>query len=475
MTKPPYPSFNEYQAALQSPALCFSSPDLKAGQVETDLWGLPRVRSGGFALTYRLASKGRSLAVRCFHRHVPDRSLRYAAISQYLSAAPSDIFIPVRFVPNGVRVRESWYPLTYMNWVEGETLEACLVRSAGDHTALLRLSAEFLRLVGELERLQVAHGDLSHLNILVSGGKMVLVDYDGMYVPALQGKKSCELGNVHFQHPGRSESAYNPCLDRFSEIVIYLALAALAANPRLLDKYESGEGLLFQRKDFLNPFASPLLQEIEALPGLAAPVAQFRRVCASDFSRVPRLADFLDARALDLPRREALPDPVAHTEAAPIDAAYRFRLLSKVGKRASVVGRVSEVFRGVSPEGSPHIFLNCGSWRANCFTIVLWNDALALFEATGRDPAAYLNQWVSVNGLLTAYGRRPQILVETPAELRLLASEEEARRILAGKPAPLPEAPPPAAMLPSLAARTQGSLDQTREVLDQMDRLWQKK
>ena len=231
MAKNNFPSFNEYQAVLQSPAHCFNTPELKFSAVETDLWGLPRVRSGGFALTYKLTNRAQQLAVRCFHRFVPDRAQRYSAISTFLTSNPSDIFIPVRFLMNGVLVRGNWYPITYMRWVEGDTLEAYLVKNVKDRTLMQNLASELLRVVAELERLGVSHGDLSHRNILVHNGKIMLVDYDGMFVPVLQGRKSCEIGNVHFQLPGRSEAHFNANLDRFSAIVIYLALRALSENP----------------------------------------------------------------------------------------------------------------------------------------------------------------------------------------------------------------------------------------------------
>jgi hypothetical protein len=491
-----FPSFNEYQAVLQSPAICFNSPELKFSKVETDLWGLPRVRSGGFALTYKLSGQFQHWAVRCFHSFVPDRAQRYMAISTFLRSNSSDIFIPIRFMMKGVLVRGEWYPITYMNWVEGETLEAFLVKNVKEKALLQELTGEFLRVVLEMERLGVSHGDLSHRNILVRNNKLVLVDYDGMYVPVLAGRRSCEIGNVNFQLPARSEIHFDTGLDRFSAIVIYLALLALSHKPDLLDRYETGgEGLLFRRDDFLNPYQSMLLQELETLPEMKNLIDQFRHICNSEIEMVPRLVDFIACRPLEVLRREIPAAPVAQTPV--YDGRFRSQLLAQVGKGVTVVGRVSEIFRGTSGDGTPHIFLNMGSWRWKCFTIVLWNEALSLYEASGKNPGEYLDQWVSVTGLLTAYERRPQILVNSPTDILLLGSEIEARRQLgassltqdrqaAARPAvfhnnsllavksKIPFDVYPQPVLPSQASAqiVKGSLDQTREVIARIEKLF---
>jgi hypothetical protein len=493
-----FPSFNEYQAVLQNPAVCFGVHELKSGAVETDLWGLPRVRSGGFALTYKVVAMGRSIAVRCFHRPVADRGYRYTAISNFLLQNPSEFFVPVRFLANGIQVRGNWYPITYMRWVEGDTLEAYVVKNVHSRDRMHALSGEVLRLVTELERLGAAHGDLSHRNILVQNGRMLLVDYDGMYVPELIGKKSCEVGNIHFQLPSRTEKNFNPDLDRFSAIVIYLAFEALSRNPLLWERYETGgEGLMFQRNDFINPYQSALLQEIEVLPGLKPLVDQFRHICTSDISRVPRLKDFIEARPMELVRSEM---PVPPPPQAPVyDAAFRVSLLVKAGKLVTVVGQVTEVHRGISKGGEPHVFLNFGNWRGKCFTIVLWNEALQLLETTGRNPDEYLNRWVSVSGMMNVYERRPQIAVYSPTDIHFLKDEAEARtRIENARPHRVSAANGPAASMSTVANRVQsairasgrtpapgpavrspaelprvtGSLDQPPTVLASLDRLY---
>ena len=64
----------------------------------------------------------------------------------------------------------------------------------------------------ELSQEQIAHGDLQHANIMVTpDGKLKLVDYDGMCVPALVGAESLEFGTPPYQHPQRNKAYGSPC------------------------------------------------------------------------------------------------------------------------------------------------------------------------------------------------------------------------------------------------------------------------
>jgi mono/diheme cytochrome c family protein len=116
----------------------------------------------------------------------------------------------------------------------------------------------------------VAHGDLQHGNVLlVSGGKaralgIKLVDYDGLWVPALAGQKSFEVGHPAYQHPQRlREGTYSLEVDRFSHLVIYTALCSLALRGRpLWERYDNGDNLLFCQQDFQAPGGSALFREL---------------------------------------------------------------------------------------------------------------------------------------------------------------------------------------------------------------------
>ncbi|MHC1784739.1 MAG: hypothetical protein AB9891_18645 [Anaerolineaceae bacterium] len=430
-----FPSFSEYQSALQNPQICFKHYPLTNGKIELDLWGLPRVRSGGFALTYKLMNHNRKMAVRCFYRGLPDRMLRYFAISQFIEACGSSSLIPVRYLSRGIHIQGRFYPITYMDWVESATLDEWLVKNHAKKSRILSFVQEFLGLVNELESLQIAHGDLSHRNLLYDGKKAVLIDYDGMFVPSLNGKKACELGNPYFQHPGRRKEFFNAEIDRFSEIVIYLALTAVALQPDLYQRFETGgEGLLFTKKDFQYPYQSAVMWEIELIPELKVQIQSFREICLGDIREIPRLEDFLKRETFEQERSEINGVVEEATALHPLFAAEeRKAILRREGRIIQVVGRVTEVFWGKEIEGQPHIFINFGSWKKKCFTIVLWDEPLNDFMENGSNPDSLQGKWISVIGLLTTYNHRPQISLTSLSEMTVLEDARAASERL-GRP-----------------------------------------
>ena len=103
-------------------------------------------------------------------------------------------------------VRPVWYPLMVMDWVEGATLlqyvrTRCL---AGKASSMAKAARHWAALVQELAKARIVHGDLEPANVLVTRtGKLKLVDYDTMCVPALAGLPSLEVGIEPYRHPRR--------------------------------------------------------------------------------------------------------------------------------------------------------------------------------------------------------------------------------------------------------------------------------
>ena len=65
-----WPVPQDFNEAVQTPALAFNDPDLKAGQPVVGPTGLPLPRSGNFADVYQIRSGKRDWAVKCFTRPV---------------------------------------------------------------------------------------------------------------------------------------------------------------------------------------------------------------------------------------------------------------------------------------------------------------------------------------------------------------------------------------------------------------------
>ncbi len=437
------PAYTDYQLALQNPRIAFSlDADLSSASVETDGNRRPRARSGNFAYTYKLARHSQAWAVRCFSKYVPARD-RYQAIDRFMRSRSESFLLAPSYVERGISVKGQWYPIIKMPWVSGETLSAYIDAYAHDQGRMSSLLRSFEKMVASLEAIGMAHGDLQHGNIMVSNGQLVLVDYDGTYVPGMQRFEVKERGHPNYQHPARDQE-FGPTVDRFSAIVIHLALRGLIKQPGLWAQYGDGENLLFHQRDFINPDESKVLAAVERLSGLSSSVALFRRICKADVASVPRLEDFLANRVvIDLPTRAA--EVTKWQLFQVLDATNREALLGAVGDRVTVVGRVVDFAPKTTTTGKPYAFLSFGAWQLGSFRLVVWAEGLETFRRQGHDLGCYAGKWVSVTGLMDEYragnGRHhPQIVVETPSEIEVLSGAEEARARLAGKGGSRPSA-----------------------------------
>jgi hypothetical protein len=427
-----YPTFDQYQATIQSPKTCFTIKELQNGTIEKDLWGLPRVRSGGFALTYKVCGRNRCMAVRCFHKDVEDRSRRYIYISKFIKEINSSYLTPITYIHKGIRINGKIYPITNMDWIEGVTLEKYINVNINDPAKYFLIAQKFKQLIQSMSDINMAHGDLSQQNIMVNGSELILVDYDGMYIQEFKGKPSNEIGHVNFQHPKRDYLWFNLFMDRFSSIVIYLALTGLAINPDLWKRYESsGEGLLFRKQDFLHPYQSPLLQELETCASLRETVYLFRKICLSPIENVPSIGDFLSGHNINLPTDEIQVNfDFRKDHNIAFDSGRRLLLMNNLGKIVTVVGKVTEVFSGKTQDGKHHLFLNFGNWKGRCFTVVLWGDAYIEINEQKMDINIFLNKWISSTGIITSYKHRPQIALSSLLGFEVLTSEAEAKNRL---------------------------------------------
>ncbi|MGW4561577.1 hypothetical protein ACWEN3_03915 [Streptomyces sp. NPDC004561] len=156
-----------------------------------------------------------------------------------------------------------------MEWTEAVTLSSWLDDNHAHPFAVDRLADRFEALTRDLAAHEIAHGDLQHGNLLVaSDDTLRLVDYDGMYVPALAGMGGTERGHRNYQSPMRGNDDFGAALDRFSAWVIFLSLKAIASDPALWNRLHepSGEFLLLTEDDFKSPGGSTRLQTLLSHP-----------------------------------------------------------------------------------------------------------------------------------------------------------------------------------------------------------------
>ena len=404
-----YPQIVDYNDAVQQPQHAFTDAELQRGRVATTQLGLPLALSGGFALTYTVTSGARKYAVRCFHREVPEAQSRYAAVSTKLRALASPYFVTFEFQPQGVRIRGKPYPIVKMDWVEGETLGEYLNANAHNASALAALRTAFANLAQTLENEGIAHGDLQNENVIVQGGNVRLIDYDGMFVTGMQAGRGSEVGQKHFQHPQRSTRDFGPNMDRFSLIAIDVSLEALQADPTLHRKFrEGGQTIIFKANDFADPSASDVFDTLRKMPTLKEGARKFEAVCRAPIGDVPSVSDFVAGR--NIPAVVAAPRATTQAAVKPtivtylgaydvVDACEFDKVVARVGHKVELVGQILSLRFGRTRRGGrPYVFINFGVWNEDSVKITIWSEGLK--ELSDPPSPSWQGRWISVTGLI---------------------------------------------------------------------------
>jgi hypothetical protein len=301
-----WPLASQFSAMLQRPSVAFRDPMLRQYAIERDRFRQPRPWAGSFAVVYKgIPPDGaKPLAIRVFTTESPERRERYDAISDYLKSRRPSSLVEFEYRDESIRAagHGGWFPLLVMDWVEGETLFQWVRGRCSEWNtrALAAAAARWLDVVAELEDTQIAHGDLQHANVMVTPeGRLMLVDYDGMCVPALVGRRNLEVGIEPYQHPDRNPATLLSLdLDRFSAMVIYVALRALAADPGLWQRHVEAlhyDKLLLRREDFQAPGSSRLVAELTGSPDpevrdLTESLLELLRVRMSEVAPLRQLA-----------------------------------------------------------------------------------------------------------------------------------------------------------------------------------------
>ena len=267
-----YPLISEYLAAIRD---AHDNLDTLSHLVPVlDKYGEPYRSSGAFAVVFKMKDEqtGKCYALKCFTEDQEGRAEAYRQIAEELEFVDSPYITSVKYLEKELFVdsncEDEEFPVLLMDWIEGETMETYIADHYMDNHAISMLCYRFCKMAAWLRSQSFAHGDIKPDNIMVRpDGTLTLVDYDGMFVPAMKGQKSPTIGTKDFSHPLRTIDDFDETIDDFALASIALSLKAISLDPSLLQTYGASDRLLFSATDYLDLSKS---NTFTALQGLLA-------------------------------------------------------------------------------------------------------------------------------------------------------------------------------------------------------------
>ena len=269
-----HPLISEYLTAIQD---AHDNLDKLTHLVPVrDKHGEPYRSSGAFAVVFKMKDEqtGKCYALKCFTEEQEGRAEAYRQIAEELEFVDSSYITSVKYLEKELFVdsncEDDEFPVLLMDWIEGETMEAYIAENYTDSYEMSMLCYRFCKMAAWLRSQSFAHGDIKPDNIIVRpDGTLTLVDYDGMFVPAMKGQKSPTIGTKDFSHPLRTIDDFDETIDDFALASIALSLKGISLDSSLLQSYGASDRLLFSATDYLDLSKSKIFA---ALQGLLADV-----------------------------------------------------------------------------------------------------------------------------------------------------------------------------------------------------------
>ena len=265
-----YPLISEYLAAIQD---AHDNLDKLNHLVPVlDKHGEPYRSSGAFAVVFKMKDEqtGKCYALKCFTEDQEGRAEAYRQIAEELEFVDSPYITSVKYLEKELFVdsncEDDEFPVLLMDWIEGETMETYIAENYTDSYEMSMLCYRFCKMAAWLRSQSFAHGDIKPDNIIVRpDGTLTLVDYDGMFVPAMKGQKSPTIGTKDFSHPLRTIDDFDETIDDFALASIALSLKAISLDSSLLQTYGASDRLLFSATDYLDLSKSKIFAALQSL------------------------------------------------------------------------------------------------------------------------------------------------------------------------------------------------------------------
>ena len=265
-----YPLISEYLAAIQD---AHDNLDKLNHLVPVlDKHGEPYRSSGAFAVVFKMKDEqtGKCYALKCFTEEQEGRAEAYRQIAEELEFVDSPYITSVKYLEKELFVdsncEDDEFPVLLMDWIEGETMETYIAENYTDSYEMSMLCYRFCKMAAWLRSQSFAHGDIKPDNIIVRpDGTLTLVDYDGMFVPAMKGQKSPTIGTKDFSHPLRTIDDFDETIDDFALASIALSLKAISLDSSLLQSYGASDRLLFSATDYLDLSKSKIFAALLSL------------------------------------------------------------------------------------------------------------------------------------------------------------------------------------------------------------------
>ena len=267
-----YPLMSEYVSAIRDAS---ENLDKLAHLVPVlDDHGEPYRSSGAFAVVFKMKDEQtrKCYALKCFTEEQEGRAEAYRQIADELEFVDSSYITSVKYLDKEIFVdsscEEDEFPVLLMDWIDGETMETYIGENYQDNYTMAMLCYRFCKMTAWLRSQPFAHGDIKPDNIMVRpDGNLTLVDYDGMFVPAMKGQKSPTIGTKDFSHPLRTVDDFDENIDDFALASIALSLKAISLKPSLLDEYGAADRLLFSAEDYRDLSKSKVVVSLSELLG----------------------------------------------------------------------------------------------------------------------------------------------------------------------------------------------------------------